>query len=34
MYTDTEAFAAKKSKTDIRPMGKINLDEKSLLHCS
>ena len=28
MYTDTEAFAAKKSETDIRPLGKINLDRK------
>ena len=28
MYTDTEAFAAPKSATDIRPLGKINLDRK------
>ena len=28
LYTDTEAFAAPKSATDIRPLGKINLDRK------
>ena len=28
IYTDTEAFAAKNSETDIRPLGKINLDRK------
>ena len=28
LYTDTEAFAGPKSDTDIRPLGKINLDRK------
>jgi hypothetical protein len=28
LYADTEAFAAPKSDTDIRPLGKINLDRK------
>ena len=28
LYADTEAFAGPKSDTDIRPLGKINLDRK------
>ncbi len=28
LYTDTEAFAGPKSDTDIRPLGKVNLDRK------
>ena len=28
LYADTEAFAGPKSETDIRPLGKVNLDRK------